>query len=298
MSVEDDLRKRGLEKTYDPNPSPPSGSLSSVAMRRSGMAPKEALDFSDMRAFLTTPTPRSAGVVQCYIERDKSGFGKKMYPLYQLYLRDGDRFLLAGKKRPKQKTSNYLISTDATDLDRDSASFIGKLRSNFVGTEFVVYDDGCNPKEARKSSKSVRHELASCTYASNVFGSRGPRKMKVHVPRVGPDNVRRSFQPLNDKETMHASIERGEEDDMVQLVNKPPKWNDQVGAYVLNFNGRVTMASVKNFQLVTPEDHDSVLLQFGRVGKDLFTMDYQWPLCPLQAFSVCLSSFDYKLACE
>jgi tubby-related protein 1 len=50
----------------------------------------------------------------------------------------------------------------------------------------------------------------------------------------------------------------------------------QVGAYVLNFSGRVTMASVKNFQLVTPEAHDSIVLQFGRVAKDEFTMDFQW----------------------
>lgn len=28
----------------------------------------------------------------------------------------------------------------------------------------------------------------------------------------------------------------------------------EVGAYVLNFNGRVTMASVKNFQLVPSDD--------------------------------------------
>ena len=67
---------------------------------------------------------------------------------------------------------------------------------------------------------------------------------------------------------------------------------------MLNFSGRVTMASVKNFQMVDPEDPDTVLLQFGRVGKDLFTMDYQWPLCPLQAFAIALSSFDYKIACE
>jgi tubby-related protein 1 len=67
---------------------------------------------------------------------------------------------------------------------------------------------------------------------------------------------------------------------------------------VLNFNGRVTMASVKNFQLVNPEDVETVLLQFGRVDKEEFSMDFQWPLCPLQAFAICLSSFDYKLACE
>ena len=43
---------------------------------------------------------------------------------------------------------------------------------------------------------------------------------------------------------------------------------------------------------------DAVIMQFGRVGKDAFTMDYQHPLCALQAFGIALSSFDYKIACE
>lgn len=38
-------------------------------------------------------------------------------------------FLLAGRKRKKSKTSNYLISVDATDLSREGESFVGKLRS-------------------------------------------------------------------------------------------------------------------------------------------------------------------------
>ena len=52
---------------------------------------------------------------------------------------------------------------------------------------------------------------------------------------------------------------------MVVMRNKPPKWNDSLGAYCLNFNGRVTHASVKNFQLVSDDDHDHVILQFGKV---------------------------------
>lgn len=39
----------------------------------------------------------------------------------------------------------------------------------------------------------------------------------------------------------------------------------QLGAYCLNFNGRVTHASVKNFQLVTESDPEYVILQFGKV---------------------------------
>lgn len=38
------------------------------------------------------------------------------------------------------------------------------------------------------------------------------------------------------------------------LHNKSPQWNDETQSYVLNFNGRVTLASVKNFQVV--HDHD------------------------------------------
>ena len=43
---------------------------------------------------------------------------------------------------------------------------------------------------------------------------------------------------------------------------------------------------------------DNVVLQFGKIHEDIFTMDFQWPFSALQAFAVCLSSFDSKLACE
>jgi len=52
--------------------------------------------------------------------------------------------------------------------------------------------------------------------------------------------------------------------DMLVLQNKAPSWNEHLAAYCLNFSGRVTMASVKNFQLVEPRDEDTVLLQFGK----------------------------------
>ena len=58
------------------------------------------------------------------------------------------------------------------------------------------------------------------------------------------------------------------------------------------------MASVKNFQLVDFNNPDSVVLQFGKVGKDRFNMDFQSPISALQALCVCLSSFDSKIACE
>ncbi|MGH0139067.1 UNVERIFIED_CONTAM: hypothetical protein FKN15_068548 [Acipenser sinensis] len=43
---------------------------------------------------------------------------------------------------------------------------------------------------------------------------------------------------------------------------------------------------------------DYIVMQFGRVAEDVFTLDYNYPMCALQAFAVGLSSFDSKLACE
>ena len=92
------------------------------------------------------------------------------------------RFLLAARKRKKQTTSNYLISLDYEDLDRDSETFFGKLRSNFVGTDFTVFDGGEKP--GKKSGGPVRKELACVTYQYNVLGTRGPRKMTAVIPSV------------------------------------------------------------------------------------------------------------------
>jgi hypothetical protein len=53
------------------------------------------------------------------------------------------------------------------------------------------------------------------------------------------------------------------------FFNKPPKWNErmnsilnltslEVQAFVLNFNGRVDKASVKNFQLIDEFDDNRI----------------------------------------
>mmetsp|Transcript_76882 Transcript_76882/g.205482 ORF Transcript_76882/g.205482 Transcript_76882/m.205482 type:complete len:213 (+) Transcript_76882:601-1239(+) len=212
---------------------------------------------------------------------------------------------MGSKKRNMKKTSNYVISMTKAEAPKGSDNHLGKLRSNFLGSEFVAYGPGLNPAELDKGAplsavESVREELAAISYTSTLWGKkpRGPRKMEVFLPFVNQRGERIMCKPLIEEEGLLATGRAGGQERVDSFQNKSPKWNDQIGAFVLNFNKRVTQASVKNFQLVSTDDSDTVYLQFGRVAKDSFTMDFRWPLSAFQAFAICLSSFDYKLCCE
>ncbi|XP_070258222.1 tubby-related protein 2 isoform X1 [Myotis yumanensis] len=259
---------------------------------------------ADLEEYVLRPAVRGC-TMQCCISRDKRGIDKGMFPFYYLYLEainghSRKHFLLAGRKRKMSTTSNYLISLDPTDLSRDGQSFVGKVRSNVFGTKFTIFDNGVNPEKKYfiPDTGRIREELGVVCYDTNVLGFRGPRKMSVIIPGIDGQNKRISVQPQNGRDRLMSRIQRGANQGLVLLQNKAPSWSYETGAYVLNFHGRVTQASVKNFQIVYPDDPDYLVLQFGRVAPDMFTMDFCFPLCPLQAFAICLSSFDGKLACE
>ncbi|XP_075784126.1 tubby protein homolog isoform X6 [Pelodiscus sinensis] len=285
----------------------PGSATSKKSNKEAASAPSPStnepvVDVDDLEEFAMRPAPQGI-TVKCRITRDKKGMDRGMYPTYYLHLEreDGKKvFLLAGRKRKKSKTSNYLISIDPTDLSRGGESFIGKLRSNLMGTKFTVYDNGINPMKTTSTleASNLRQELAAICYETNVLGFKGPRKMSVVIPGMNMDHERVSIRPRNEHETLLARWQNKNIESVIELHNKTPVWNDDTQSYVLNFHGRVTQASVKNFQIIHDNDPDYIVMQFGRVAEDIFTMDYNYPMCALQAFAIALSSFDSKLACE
>lgn len=93
--------------------------------------------------------------------------------------------------------------------------------------------------------------------------------------------------------------------DLLTFETKKPAWNDELGAWTLNFHGRVKLASKKNFLLVPEQGNsqmegefpdDRVFLRFGKVSKTRFSLDYQAPICPLMALAIVCSSFAHKIA--
>ncbi|KAH9280932.1 Tubby -like protein [Echinococcus granulosus] len=273
----------------------------------------------DVEEFITTPAPKGVTVC-CRISRDKHGLEGGLFPSYFLHLErqeDGRRFfLLAARRKRRATTCNYLISLDATapstttssplDAPGDGRLNVGHLRSNFLGTQFVLLSSrrkyaglhtSTGHPDVELAGGDWSKEIATISYEPNILGFKGPRKMTVLMPPV-KDAVDPKAANEPSKCAIGGSESRSALSGIIELHNKKPMWNEETQSYVLNFHGRVTQASVKNFQLIDNGDESTILMQFGRVASDIFTMDYTYPLTALQAFGIAISSLAGKLACE
>lgn len=287
---------------------------------------------------LKQPGPRDAPI-QCYIRRDRAT------SVYRLYFGlvpsedESDKLLLAAKKIRRATSTGFVISLVADNFSRASTTYFGKLRSNFLGTKFTIYDNQ-PPNDATVKPRShlikkfhakrvsprvpaCNYNIATISYELNVLRTRGPRRMNCVLNSIPLSSIQEggiaptpSSFPQPDKFSV-SPVSKGKDPvtdlsfkvskEPLVLKNKAPRWHEQLQCWCLNFKGRVTVASVKNFQLsaavepshnVSAEEQEKVILQFGKIGKDIFTMDYRYPLSAFQAFAICLTSFDTKPACE
>ncbi|XP_075217437.1 WD40 superfamily protein Tusp [Lycorma delicatula] len=76
------------------------------------------------------------------------------------------------------------------------------------------------------------------------------------------------------------------------MHNKAPMWNETSQVYQLDFGGRVTQESAKNFQV---EFRGKQVMQFGRIDGNAYTLDFQYPFSAVQAFAVALANVTQRL---
>ncbi|KAI9144910.1 tubby C-terminal-like domain-containing protein [Paraphysoderma sedebokerense] len=160
-----------------------------------------------------------------------------------------------------------------------------KLKGNYQGSEFKLIE------------LSTGKLIAFIRYSSNAI----PRQIFVAAAVKSGDQINPTVLTKLTEHNMRNQMARLTEElgnsgqSIVLMKNKLPKYNPALKTYCLNFGGRVTVPSVKNFQLIVdhPSSSDSkVHLQFGRIAKDSFTLDARNPLTPLIGFAVCLSTFN------
>lgn len=140
------------------------------------------------------PIPKSLGRVQLFIKRNKSGFIKKLYPEYKLYLGSNDRFIMVGQRMQLMRSAYYLITTEAKVTDRKSPGCLGKLRSNFQETEFDLFGIGEN-LEKKLPYDQLRAQHASIIYNLGVTEVKAHSKMDVLIPKHTNDKEPYNWKP-------------------------------------------------------------------------------------------------------
>lgn len=250
---------------------------------------------------LKEPGPREIPM-QCFIKRDHENSTFYLYLGIAHTFADKGKFLMAAQRYKSGARSEYVLCIDADDLSQRSNAYMGKLRSDFLGTKFTFYDsqppyDGAKASNGRSGRRFANKQISPqvpagnfkighVSYKFNLLKTKGPRRMHC-ILQLPP-------------ETMDSDLKSSGQvpPEPFVMKNKTPRWHEHLQCWCLNFHGRVTVASVKNFQLVAVGDDETVLLQFGKVGDDMFTMDYTYPLSAFQAFVICLTCFGNKIGCE
>lgn len=171
----------------------------------------------------------------------------------------------------------YYIATSQSNIQ--NKWLLAKLKSNFSGSRFSLH-------RKYQQIDSLTDSLGEIQYTSKNLKHKGPRSLAVNFA-----STEISSQGSKDTKTRRSSHRTTN----VVLENKKPLWDAARNTHVLSFHGRAREASKKNFQLVRADiasEEQAPILLFGKYDAFTFNMDFRFPLTPLLAFAIGLSSFE------
>ena len=165
----------------------------------------------------------------------------------------------------RSSTISSIGCNDELKLDKKAGNYIGKLRREKKDrSSYSLYDN----KKNKEQIGAFMYTLP--TLSSQWAEGQPPRKMQVAIPSIDKDGMiepRASYL----KNRLIDSIRKKSQTAVNLFSTKEPTYDN--GHYRLNFNGRVTAASVKNMQII--DQHGEMFIQFGKVGEHRFHLDYK-----------------------
>jgi tubby-related protein 1 len=281
---------------------PPAGKTSWASVQQPVQGPSCA-DFNASSRYSFVMVAHARGVrtehVQCTVVRDRrASINGKLHPTYELILEETNKPIILAQKMNLNRTSNYHLfdltrAQLSTKFSKKSGNYLGKLRAkNINRTEYVLL----NQNSEREEIAGVRFDRVSLM--NQIKDGNQPRKMKVMVPPVNefgvpiPNRTQETDAgSLAEKLSVYETTAPGAgSDELFVFESKDPVFEN--GNFRLNFHGRVSKPSVKNFQMVSREDIDNIICQFGKVNEDVFHLDFKAPLNAYQAFAFALCQFN------
>jgi len=254
---------------------------------------------SDKMKFLFS-APRKGLVVKCRVCR-KTG----LFDQYIMLLETKDEqhipLMISRRKKASIKSYNWIdLIVGNKDLGKDQTYMeIGKLKAQnkltFVVNEFALAKLNTFVKEKKNSEingsndELIGKEQLRIKFDNSLFKVSQPVKISLQLD-MGSLKRRSSVCVSNN--------EISEEDEnfnySIQLKNKEPLFEKTNGTFLLDFQTRVLKASRNNFQIISENEPDNVLLQVGKFMNNVYVCDFKYPFNAFQSFGIILSSLSRK----
>lgn len=183
---------------------------------------------------------------------------------------DNDELILDNQTDQKIKNYNQKKKSLFNALKREIL-FTSPNSSNFfrntpsINKKFIEYD---YEKFSDSNSRSIKIK-SNNNHVNEICSN-------FRTERLTIDKVKNKNSRYNKQFILH---------------NKPPIWNETNQVYQLDFGGRVTQESAKNFQI---ELSGKQVMQFGRIDSNAYTLDFEWPFTAVQAFSIALANITQR----
>eukprot|EP00262_Sarcandra_glabra_P011885 TRINITY_DN2941_c1_g2_i1.p1 TRINITY_DN2941_c1_g2~~TRINITY_DN2941_c1_g2_i1.p1 ORF type:complete len:286 (-),score=35.20 TRINITY_DN2941_c1_g2_i1:76-933(-) len=253
---------------------------------------------------LKKPAPQNQ-VIQCYIKRDKAN---STYHLFLGLDTEKGKFLLSARRINRLTCVEIIISPDAENISQNNTCYMGKLKSNFWENKFTVYS-GAVTSQGSSSQGFFSRKVSPSVPCGRCHITLVAKRVKPFVRctlRSIPSSVLESNDTVPSDSDLSLSLCSGEVPRLV-LKSRTPKWDKKLQCWFLNSRERETLPSVKTFQLIyAPEvpaensnsgsaqaagsgEPGEIILQFGKIGENLFSMDYRYPLSAFIAFGFALA---------
>mmetsp|Transcript_83762 Transcript_83762/g.237570 ORF Transcript_83762/g.237570 Transcript_83762/m.237570 type:complete len:308 (-) Transcript_83762:138-1061(-) len=210
---------------------------------------------------------------------------------YALMSQEGEAVLLArvnkeGKKGDNCKVDIYVPAGGDPPVAVGPA-FTLSPQSATHNCEWRLTSDRCEcceylPSAQACCSKICQRELLHVRHIREEIGRGLIMTMEVDMPALRADGTpdiwcaRRGGSSTQDK---------------ICLESRRPRWSSRLKSLTLDFYGRCSMASAKNFQLQAKGSRSKEAeLLFGKVADDTYVLDYKHPLGMVQAFAIALTT--------
>lgn len=160
------------------------------------------------------------------------------------------------------------------------------LQGNASREQWTLHAVRCDRCEAHGRRKCGTRELARMSHYCEMVGDGQALCIDLDIPDVREDGSLAVFCDVCGDSASSSEVRF--------LTTRRPKWNPKHKSLTLDFHGRCSLASAKNFMLEDPDNPGKVKLLFGKVGEQQFVLDYRHPLGTVQAFAAALSSSHWK----